>query len=117
MLIVNLCLTSNWPIFFCASATLGLNRHALLYIEPPKEIWWVPPKTTIEPNKSEAKQNHDQLAQNHSSQNHLIIYTEGSGRLIIKLEQRLSSPHKELFTKHFSVQPNVLLSTQKNYRG
>ncbi len=65
------------------------------FIAPP---WWIPTKTTIAPNKSEAKQNHDQLAQNLNSQNHLIIYTDGSG-INNKIGEAAVVPTQEIIYK------------------
>ena len=42
-----------------SSLSIANLERTVPFIAPP---WWVPPKTTIAPNKSEAKQNHDQLA-------------------------------------------------------
>lgn len=42
-------------------------------------LWWVPPKTTIALNKSEAKQNYNQMAYNLDPQCYLVVYTDGSG--------------------------------------
>lgn len=36
------------------------------------------PKITIALNKSEAKQNHDQMAHNLDPQHYLVVYTDGS---------------------------------------
>ena len=53
----------------------NLERTVPFIVSP----WWVPPKTTIALNKSEAKQNHDQMAHNLDPQCHLVVYTDGSG--------------------------------------
>ena len=52
-----------------------LERTVPFIVSP----WWVPPKKTIAQDKSEAKQNHDQIALNPDPQHHIIVYTDGSG--------------------------------------
>ena len=75
--------------------------------------WWVPPKTIIALNKSEAKQNHNQMAHNLDPQHHLVVYTDGSG-----INDKIGAiAVKELCVKHFLVLAIALQSTRASCKG
>ena len=62
--------------------------------------WWVPPKTIIALNNSEAKETHDQIAHNLDPQNHLVVYTNGS-RMNGKIRAAAVVPEPEIIFKPF----------------